>query len=127
MGLNLQMGKINPNLIIGGVVVAFVLYKVYQYLKPSDETIDTLGEGLSHPLTALGALVTNAVGGEVTVNGGTKLTDNYKYYIELNGGIDKYIKDQQNGAFKGAPYNASTDYKALYAKSNKWLSVFSNL
>ena len=127
MGLNLQMGKINPNVMIGGAIALFLIYKVYQYLKPSDSTLANLSEGLSHPLDALGALVTGAVGGEVKVSGGTQLTDNYKYYIELNGGIDKYIKDQQNGAFKGAPYNDNTDYKALYLKNNSWLSIFTNM
>lgn len=109
----MQFSKINTNMLIAGGVVIGLGYWFFKKASNSD-TIATLKEGLTHPLDALLATAKNAVGIDVTVKGGTELTENYNYYILLNGGMDKYISDHQKGTWTGAPYYPEKDYKTLY-------------
>lgn len=113
----LKFDKINPNWIIGGAVALFIIYKLRGAFDFGGK-LGTLADGLSNPLDALAAVV----GIEPKITGGVPLTDNFKYYIELNGGIDKYITEHKAGGFTGQPYNATTDYKKLYQQ--KTLSIF---
>ncbi len=101
----------------GGLLVLYVLNKYFN--KAADSV---LGQGLQHPLEALGALAGSVVGIEPEVTGGTQLTDNFNYYILLNGGIDKYLQQKRAGTFTGAPYDSAIDYKKQL--QNKSLSAF---
>jgi hypothetical protein len=111
----IKIDKINPNLILVGVALAFVAYKIKQAIK--SDAADTLKEGLKNPISALGAFAGSLVGIEPTIQGGTQLTENFDYYIKLQGGIDKYIADKKNGTFTGKPYDQNIDYKKLYLSS----------
>lgn len=101
----------------GGFLVLYVLNTYFN--KAADST---LVQGLKNPLDALGALAGSVVGIEPKITGGTELTENFSYYMELNGGIDKYLQQQRAGTFKGEPYDSRIDYKKLL--QNKSLFAF---
>ncbi|GEM_PF-2363640 len=94
----------------------FVVYMLNKYFNKAADS--TLAQGLKNPLDALGALAGSIVGIEPTINGGTQLSENFSYYIEFNGGIDKYLQQQRAGTFKGAPYDAAIDYKKQIQKKS---------
>jgi len=110
----------NQGLVIFGGGALLMLYVLNKYFNKAADS--TLVQGLKTPLDALGALAGSVVGIEPTITGGTKLTENFSYYIELNGGIDKYLKEQRAGTFKGEPYNEKIDYKKQF--QNKALFAF---
>jgi hypothetical protein len=99
----------NQSLVIWGGGALLVLYVLKKYFNQAADS--TLVQGLKNPLDALGALAGSVVGIEPNIQGGTQLTENLSYYIELNGGIDKYLQQKQAGTFKGEPYDAAIDYK----------------
>lgn len=97
----------------GGFLVLYVLNRYFN--KAADST---LAQGLKNPLDALGALAGSVVGIEPKITGGTGLTENFSYYIQLNGGMDRYLQQQRAGTFTGAPYDSKIDYKKqLQSKS----------
>lgn len=101
-------------------LISFGLWLAYSKLRDSDlpdlpqgvrDKAFTLGQGLKNPLDALGALAGSVVGIEPKVSGGIQSTDNFNYYLQLNGGIEKYLEQKRAGTFTGEPYNSSIDYK----------------
>lgn len=89
--------------------------EIFDYVKPN---ATTLMDGLSHPIDALKALII-----EPTFSGGAKFTENFDYYIKLNGGVEAYTMAHKNGTFKGAPYDKNIDYKTKYQqKTEPWFS-----
>jgi len=90
----------------------FVLYVLNKYFNKASDSV--IGQGLQHPIEALGALAGSVVGIEPKVSGGTQLNENFSYYIQLNGGIDKYLQQQRAGTFTGAPYDSGIDYKKQF-------------
>jgi hypothetical protein len=112
----------NQKLVIWGGGALLVLYIMNKYFGKAADSV--LVQGLKNPLDALGALAGSVVGIEPKITGGTQLTENFSYYIEYNGGIDKYLQQQKAGTFKGAPYDANIDYKKLVQPWYSWGNLF---
>lgn len=74
------------------------------------DSVGDLGDGLKNPIDALGALVGVMPENKSTIT----LNENFKYYIELNGGQEKYILQHKNGTWTGGAYDENTDYKKLF-------------
>ena len=64
----------------------------------------TLGEGLKHPLEALGAVFTSPKALDERYSGGAKLSPDFQKYVDSNGGSEANIKAHQNGTLKGKPF-----------------------
>lgn len=109
----MKFSAINTNILIVGGLVAGAGYWFFNQ-DSVNQNLATIKEGLAHPLDALTAAAGSAIGIEPTVQGGTEITDNYNYYLLLNGGMDAYIAAHQDGTWSGDSFNDSIDYKKRY-------------
>lgn len=122
----LNFAEKNPQTILlliaaGGAYYLYSTAKgtVSNLIDLTGQKLSTLGQGLSNPIDALSALVKPP-----TFVSQTAPTANFQRYIDLNGGMDKYIREHKNGTWSAPPYNATTAYPKT-SNSNP-LDIFSN-
>jgi hypothetical protein len=117
----------NKNIIYlycGGAVLAYLAYQQISKSLSGTLASSDLVQGILNPIDSLGAVVKAATGQDVVVNtSGVQLTDNYKWYLEGYGGIDKYLAMKKTGTFNGLPYDNSKDYKTLYQQTHGGVNV----
>lgn len=109
----MKFSAINTNILIIGAAVAGAGYWFINRTTGGG-TLATLKQGLAHPLEAVMAAAGSAIGIDPKIQGGTEITENYNYYLLLNGGMDAYIEAHQNGTWDGEPFYNEKDYKKLY-------------
>lgn len=109
--------KINTDLslntIITFTVIGGVAYAAYQLLGSAkgNSTLNTLGQGLSNPLDALGALFKSDAQLQAENAGTGGIDQNFQDYIDRVGGTDNYIAAHKAGTYKAAPYDKTKSYK----------------